>query len=173
MKTTPQNEKMDLIFIMDRSGSMMGSQKDTIGGFNSFIQQEIKKELDTRVTTVLFDNEYEILYRKLLKYPPICDILCISISSSDEKLMSETMEAVAEEVKKYIIDNKDENEILECIGPSQAPIYRINSVYKEVLYIKSDKKMRLSRLMGRLNDWITRNEKSIVNVEIQYDFNSM
>lgn len=117
--------------------------------------------------------EYEILYRKLLKYPPICDILCISISSSDEKLMSETMEAVAEEVKKYIIDNKDENEILECIGPSQAPIYRINSVYKEVLYIKSDKKMRLSRLMGRLNDWITRNEKSIVNVEIQYDFNSM
>ena len=64
MTTTPQNEKMDLIFIMDRSGSMMGSQKDTIGGFNSFIQQEIKKELDTRVTTVLFDNEYEILYKR-------------------------------------------------------------------------------------------------------------
>ena len=64
MKTTPQNEKMDLIFIMDRSGSMKGSQKDTIGGFNSFIQQEIKKELDTIVTTVLFDNEYEILYKR-------------------------------------------------------------------------------------------------------------
>lgn len=64
MKITPQNEKMDLIFIMDRSGSMMGSQKDTIGGFNSFIQQEIKKELDTRVTTILFDNEYEILYKR-------------------------------------------------------------------------------------------------------------
>jgi len=64
MKTTPKDEKMDLIFIMDRSGSMMGSQKDTIGGFNSFIQKEIKKELDTRVTTILFDHEYEVLYKR-------------------------------------------------------------------------------------------------------------
>lgn len=64
MKTTPQNEKMDLIFIMDRSGSMSGSEADTIGGFNSFIQQEIKKELNTRVTTILFDHDYEVLYER-------------------------------------------------------------------------------------------------------------
>jgi len=64
MKTAPKDEKMDLIFILDRSGSMMGSQKDTIGGFNSFIQKEIKKELDTRVTTILFDDQYEVLYKR-------------------------------------------------------------------------------------------------------------
>lgn len=61
--TNPQ-EAMDLIFIMDRSGSMSGSEADTIGGFNSFIQQEIKKELNTRVTTILFDHDYEVLYER-------------------------------------------------------------------------------------------------------------
>ena len=64
MKTSPQNEKIDLVFVMDRSGSMSGSEDDTIGGFNSFIQKEIKKELDTRVTTVLFDDRYEMLYKR-------------------------------------------------------------------------------------------------------------
>ena len=64
MKTSPQNEKLDLIFVMDRSGSMSGSEDDTIGGFNSFIQKELKKEMDTRVTTVLFDDKYEMLYKR-------------------------------------------------------------------------------------------------------------
>ena len=64
MTTTNPQEAMDLIFIMDRSGSMSGSEADTIGGFNSFIQQEIKKELNTRVTTILFDHDYEVLYER-------------------------------------------------------------------------------------------------------------
>lgn len=64
MKTTPQEETMDLIFIMDRSGSMMGSEKDTIGGFNSFIQKEMKNESNTKVTTILFDHEYQMLYKR-------------------------------------------------------------------------------------------------------------
>ena len=64
MTITNSQEAMDLIFIMDRSGSMSGSEADTIGGFNSFIQQEIKKELNTRVTTILFDHDYEVLYER-------------------------------------------------------------------------------------------------------------
>ena len=64
MTTTKPQEAMDLIFIMDRSGSMSGSEADTIGGFNSFIQKEIKKELNTRVTTILFDHDYEVLYER-------------------------------------------------------------------------------------------------------------
>ena len=64
MNTSPVQEEVDLIFIMDRSGSMSGSEDDTIGGFNSFIQNEIKKERNTRVTTVLFDDKYEMLYKR-------------------------------------------------------------------------------------------------------------
>ena len=41
MKEVPSTEALDLIFVMDRSGSMGGSESDTIGGFNSFIQREL------------------------------------------------------------------------------------------------------------------------------------
>lgn len=64
MKIAPQQENVDLIFIMDRSGSMYGSEEDTIGGFNSFVQRERSKELNTRVTTVLFNDNYEVLYKR-------------------------------------------------------------------------------------------------------------
>ena len=70
MKEMPQQENLDLIFVMDRSGSMSGSETDTIGGFNSFIQKELKKESNTRVTTVLFDDHYEMLYKR----KPICEV---------------------------------------------------------------------------------------------------
>lgn len=64
MKIVPKDEDLDLIFVLDRSGSMRGSEKDTIGGFNSFIEREKSKGLNTRVTTVLFDDMYEMLYKR-------------------------------------------------------------------------------------------------------------
>ena len=56
-------KETDIIFILDRSGSMSGTENDTIGGFNSFIQQH-KKNKNTKVTTVLFDDEYKVLYER-------------------------------------------------------------------------------------------------------------
>lgn len=58
----PKN--LDLVFLIDRSGSMYGSEKDTIGGFNSFIKKEKAKDYNVFVTTILFDNEYEVLYKR-------------------------------------------------------------------------------------------------------------
>ena len=60
----PKVEDLDLIFLIDRSGSMYGSEQDTIGGFNSFIEKEKSKEGNTRVTTILFNHEYEMLYKR-------------------------------------------------------------------------------------------------------------
>ena len=64
MKEAPSCENLDLVFVMDRSGSMSGSEEDTIGGFNSFIQREKDKGFNTHVTTVLFDDQYEVLYKR-------------------------------------------------------------------------------------------------------------
>lgn len=64
MTTEIPNENLDLIFLMDRSGSMSGSESDTIGGFNSFIKREKEKSLNTRVTAVLFDDHYEVLFKR-------------------------------------------------------------------------------------------------------------
>lgn len=58
----PKN--LDLVFLIDRSGSMHGSESDTIGGFNSFIEKEKAKDFDVKVTAILFDHEYEVLYKR-------------------------------------------------------------------------------------------------------------
>lgn len=52
----------ELVFILDRSGSMSGLEKDTIGGFNSMIQKQREEDGEAKVTTVLFDNNYRILH---------------------------------------------------------------------------------------------------------------
>lgn len=58
------NENIDIIFLMDRSGSMYGSENDTIGGFNSFIENQKRSEANAKVTTILFDHGYEVLYKR-------------------------------------------------------------------------------------------------------------
>lgn len=60
----PQNNELDLIFVIDKSGSMYGSEGDTMGGFNSFLERERKKGFNTKVTTVLFNDGYEMLYKR-------------------------------------------------------------------------------------------------------------
>ncbi len=64
VKVMPKIEDLDLIFLIDRSGSMYGFEEDTIGGFNSFIEKEKAKEGNTRVTTILFDHGYDVLYKR-------------------------------------------------------------------------------------------------------------
>ncbi len=59
MKNTNLTE---LVFILDRSGSMNRLENDTIGGYNSFIEKQKKEAGDAVVTTVLFDDEYEIIH---------------------------------------------------------------------------------------------------------------
>ncbi|CEG25767.1 vWA domain-containing protein [Bacillus sp. B-jedd] len=51
----------EIIFLLDRSGSMAGLEQDTIGGYNSFLARQAGLDGETIVTTVLFDDKYEIL----------------------------------------------------------------------------------------------------------------
>lgn len=52
----------EIIFILDRSGSMSGLETDTIGGYNSFLETQRKVEGEAQITTVLFDDKYELLH---------------------------------------------------------------------------------------------------------------
>lgn len=56
------NNEMDVIFLLDRSGSMGGIEKDTIGGYNSYIDSQRGKNV--KVTTILFDDKYEVLHNR-------------------------------------------------------------------------------------------------------------
>ena len=55
----------ELVFILDRSGSMSGLEKDTIGGFNSMLEKQRKEPGDAVVSTVLFDNEIEVVHDRI------------------------------------------------------------------------------------------------------------
>ena len=52
----------ELVFILDRSGSMAGLEADTIGGFNSFIEKQKREDGEALISVVLFDNESEVIY---------------------------------------------------------------------------------------------------------------
>lgn len=55
----------ELVFILDKSGSMGGLEKDTIGGYNSMLEKQKAVEGECVITTVLFDNNYELLHDRI------------------------------------------------------------------------------------------------------------
>lgn len=52
----------EIVFILDRSGSMSGLEKDTIGGYNSLIEKQKKEDGEVIISTVLFDDTCEVLH---------------------------------------------------------------------------------------------------------------
>lgn len=70
-----KNNITEIVFILDRSGSMSGLEKDTIGGFNSLIEKQKKEEGNAYISTVLFDNDSEVLHDRvpLDKIQPMTD----------------------------------------------------------------------------------------------------
>lgn len=69
------NNITELVFILDRSGSMGGLEADTIGGFNGMIEKQKKEEGTAFVSTILFDNESEVIHDrvKLSEIRPMTD----------------------------------------------------------------------------------------------------
>ena len=55
----------ELIFILDRSGSMSGLGSDTIGGYNAMLEKQKKEPGEAVITTVLFDDRYELLHDRI------------------------------------------------------------------------------------------------------------
>ena len=60
-----KNNITELVFILDRSGSMSGLESDTIGGFNAMIEKQRKVDGECYVSTVLFDDVSEVLHDRL------------------------------------------------------------------------------------------------------------
>lgn len=59
-----KNNITEVVFILDRSGSMAGLESDTIGGYNSLLKKQLELEGEVRVTTILFDDRYEVLHQR-------------------------------------------------------------------------------------------------------------
>lgn len=104
-----KNQNLDIVFVIDRSGSMHGSELDTIGGFNSFIEKERKKGFLTNVTTILFDDKYEMLYKRK-------DINEVEELTSDAyyvRGMTALLDAIGKSI--VILDKEIDNKVLFVI----------------------------------------------------------
>ena len=60
-----KNDLTELVFILDKSGSMSGLEGDTIGGFNSLIEKQRKEDGKARVSTILFNHEVEVIHDRV------------------------------------------------------------------------------------------------------------
>lgn len=88
------NNLTEIIFMLDRSGSMTGLESDTIGGFNSFIKKQCSLGM-THLTTILFDDKYEILHNGI-------DASTVTLTEKEYYTRGST--ALLDAVGKTIID---------------------------------------------------------------------
>ncbi len=58
-------KKLDVVFILDKSGSMSGSEENTISSFNEYLEREKNNKFKTRITTILFSDDYSYLHKGL------------------------------------------------------------------------------------------------------------
>ena len=59
------NNLTELVFVLDKSGSMGGLEKDTIGGFNSMLEKQRKEDGDVVISTVLFDDRMQVIHDRV------------------------------------------------------------------------------------------------------------
>ncbi len=104
----------------------------------------------------------EMGYRKLMHYPPACHLLTIQVAGKDE----ERLDAAAGQVKE-IASQAGENAVI--IGPVPASVYKVNDIYRKILYLKHQNYDILIRIQKRLQVFWDESEESRVNT-IQYDF---
>lgn len=65
IKNAENNSVVDIIYIIDRSGSMADLMSDAIGGFNTFVKEQQKEEGECYLTLIAFDTAYDIVYDRI------------------------------------------------------------------------------------------------------------
>ena len=98
-------ETMEIVFILDRSGSMAGLEQDTIGGFNGLIEKQKREASSARVSLILFDDRTEVILDRV----PIEDIGSLSEEEYYVRGSTALWDAVGRSVLHIARASKDEN----------------------------------------------------------------
>ena len=124
--------KTEIVFILDRSGSMAGLEKDTIGGYNAMLKKQKQLVEHATVTTVLFDDEYTLLHDRIdingiapmteKEYEvrgatALLDAIGKSILKMEQVQNATLVEARAEKVLFVITTDGEENASVEFTYP--------------------------------------------------------
>ena len=132
----------EIIFLLDRSGSMSGLENDTIGGFNGFLKKQCQLG-PTLLTTVLFDDRYEILHN---------GVDASKITLTEKEYFTRGSTALLDAVGKTILD----------VGFRLSHIPEENRPGKVIFVITTDGLENASKefTYDKVNDMITLQQKS-------------
>ena len=108
--------------------------------------------------------EEEIAYRRLMEYPPISNMLKVSIASKDEKIL----DAAADYIKNN--HNRFHGNEINVYDPVNAGIYKINDIYTKLIYAKAQDYEALTDFKDKIED-ISKNADIFKNVNTQFEFN--
>ena len=101
-KKTVKNSLTELVFILDKSGSMAPLAADTVGGFNTMLAQQREVEGDALVTTVLFSSETELLHDRL----PLADVAPLTGKDYRPLGCTALLDAIGETVERVALIQK-------------------------------------------------------------------
>ncbi|MGJ3354592.1 vWA domain-containing protein [Providencia sp. Je.9.19] len=96
IETTKDTEVLDLVFILDKSGSMSGFESDTIGGYNSVLAENRNKNGKTFITTILFNDKTKILHNR----EPISKISNLTLEDYSVDGYTALLDAIGEGIEK-------------------------------------------------------------------------
>lgn len=114
----------ELVFILDKSGSMAGLERDTIGGYNSMLEKQREIEGECKITTVLFDDDYDLIHDRIDiqairpmtekeylvgGYTALLDAIGRTLNKIISVQKATTMDERAEKVMFVIITDGEEN----------------------------------------------------------------
>lgn len=106
----------------------------------------------------------EMAYRQALHYPPVSQLLSVLMSGKDEKLLNQAVEEMHMQVLSSIWAGH-----VEIIGPSEASVYKVNDIYRKILYLKQENYGILITIKDKL-DSFSRASSWFSHVTVQYDF---
>ena len=111
--------------------------------------------------------DQEIVYRQMLHYPPVWNLMVILATGKQEEELSYACDWISKEIGKRIEIGKVP---VQMIGPADAQIAKISDVYRKVIYLKT----KDYKTLVMIKDWTERfikDKKAFSNVSIQFDFN--
>ena len=106
----------------------------------------------------------EMAYRKLLSYPPVSKLFTLMLAAKTEVILDEGIALAVEWIGRFGGDQE-----LQVIGPVQAPIYKVNDIYRKIIYIKHENYDILIRIQ-KLLESESESRECFKHIFIQYDF---
>lgn len=113
--------------------------------------------------------EEEILYRELLRYPPVCHMMAVQIFAAEEKRGEKLAGELAGIAGEYADEKEDRTKRLLVIGPTPAAIGKIQDVFRFVFYVKYENYDKLIEIKDRLEERVQSMQLKEESMQIDFD----